>query len=219
MRFIIVVALIHVAACGNVNIRMPYLNPAGVTYVTGAAHAGLAAGPYAYTTATARPLAAPLAYNQVYSHGHAVAPLAYSHAPVAYGVRAQPLAYHAPAVSYQPVTKYAAVPTVQHVHGVADVPVTRYEAQPAVIQKSLDVAKPAIKTRKYEIRRPAIQKQFYDIEERIVVRPAGSALVELEQPLSKTQKGNAVISPAAYAVPAYTHLQPFARFGYTPYGK
>lgn len=45
------------------------------------------------------------------------------------------------------------------------------------------------------MRRPAIQKQFYDIEERVVVRPAGSAVVELDQPTSKTQKGPAVIQP------------------------
>jgi hypothetical protein len=45
------------------------------------------------------------------------------------------------------------------------------------------------------VRRPAIQKQFYDIEERVIVRPAGSALVELDEPISKTQKGATVVSP------------------------
>ncbi|XP_053985470.1 uncharacterized protein LOC128879923 [Hylaeus volcanicus] len=45
------------------------------------------------------------------------------------------------------------------------------------------------------VRRPAIQKQFYDIEERVVVRPAGSAVVELEQPTSKIQRGPALIQP------------------------
>ncbi|XP_055545460.1 uncharacterized protein LOC129730284 [Wyeomyia smithii] len=44
-----------------------------------------------------------------------------------------------------------------------------------------------IKSRKYKVRRPAIQNQFYDIEERVIVRPVGSALVELEHPISKTQ--------------------------------
>lgn len=36
------------------------------------------------------------------------------------------------------------------------------------------------KTRRYQIRRPAIQKEFFDIEEKVVIRPAGSALIELD---------------------------------------
>lgn len=44
-----------------------------------------------------------------------------------------------------------------------------------------------LKTKLYEIRRPALQKHFYDIEERIIVRPAGSALLELNHPISKTE--------------------------------
>ena len=102
----------------------------------------------------------------------------------------------------------AAVPTVHHVPGVADVPVTRVEAQPGVIQKVVDVAKPAVSTRKFQLRRPAIQKQFYDIEERVVVRPAGSALVELEEPLAKIQKGPAVISPVAPVAVAAAPFHP-----------
>nr|CAD7204889.1 unnamed protein product [Timema douglasi] len=129
------------------------------------------------------------------------------------------LAYasHAPAAH----VGYAAVPTVHHVPGVADVPVTRVNAQHGVIQKLVDVAKPAVQTRKFEVRRPAIQKQFYDVEERVVVRPAGSALVELEQPLSKTQKGPAVINPAAaiaYGASPYAHYGagPIAHLGVAP---
>ncbi|XP_021913232.1 uncharacterized protein LOC110826675 [Zootermopsis nevadensis] len=118
---------------------------------------------------------------------------------IAVGYAAGPaeFSYAAPAVGYTaaPVQTLAAVPTVHHVPGVADVPVTRVEAQPGLIQKVVDVAKPAVSTRKFQLRRPAIQKQFYDIEERVVVRPAGSALVELEEPLAKIQKGPAVISP------------------------
>ncbi|XP_011300111.1 uncharacterized protein [Fopius arisanus] len=45
------------------------------------------------------------------------------------------------------------------------------------------------------VRRPAIQKQFYDIEERVIVRPAGSAVVELDEPTSKLQRGPAVVQP------------------------
>lgn len=89
----------------------------------------------------------------------------------------------------------AAVPFVKHVPTISHVPITKIEAQPAVLEKQLDVVKPAVSTRKFEVRRPAIQKQFYDIEERVVVRPAGSAVVELDQPTSKTQKGPAVIQP------------------------
>lgn len=55
-----------------------------------------------------------------------------------------------------------------------------------------------------QLRRPAIQKQFYDIEERVLIRPAGSALVELDEPTSRTQKGAAVISPLA-TIPAFAH--------------
>lgn len=49
-----------------------------------------------------------------------------------------------------------------------------------------------------QVRRPAIQKQFYDIEERVIIRPAGSAVVELDEPTSKSQKEPAVIQPLSY---------------------
>lgn len=45
-----------------------------------------------------------------------------------------------------------------------------------------------VNTKKYEIRRPAIRKEFYDIEEKVIVRPAGTALIELDPPFSKTLK-------------------------------
>lgn len=45
-----------------------------------------------------------------------------------------------------------------------------------------------VKTRRYQIRRPAIKKEFYDIEEKVIIRPAGSALIELDTPISKTLK-------------------------------
>ncbi|XP_058118121.1 mucin-2-like [Anopheles ziemanni] len=46
---------------------------------------------------------------------------------------------------------------------------------------------PVVRSRKFKVRRPAIQNQFYDIEERVIIRPVGSALVELEQPISQTE--------------------------------
>lgn len=45
-----------------------------------------------------------------------------------------------------------------------------------------------VKTRRYQIRRPAIKKEFYDIEEKVIIRPAGSALIELDSPISKQLK-------------------------------
>ncbi|XP_055640070.1 uncharacterized protein LOC129777677 [Toxorhynchites rutilus septentrionalis] len=48
---------------------------------------------------------------------------------------------------------------------------------------------PVIRSRKYKVRRPAIHNQFYDIEERVIIRPVGNALIELEQPLSQTETG------------------------------
>ncbi|XP_014259158.1 uncharacterized protein LOC106672328 [Cimex lectularius] len=82
-----------------------------------------------------------------------------------------------------PVETYTAafVPAVEHHPAEASVNV-------------IDIHHPKVSTRKFEIRRPAIEKQFYDIEERIVVRPAGKAVVELEQPVSKHQRGPAVVS-------------------------
>ncbi|XP_067013492.1 proline-rich protein 36-like [Anabrus simplex] len=191
---VLVAAFVQVVLGGGsqVAVQLPYLNPAGVTYLSGPTAPGLAAGP-----AYAAPAHVGLA------HGLAQAP--------AYGYAA-PAAYATHAVGYATaqVPGVAAVPTVHHVPGVADVPVTSVQATPGVVQKLVDVARPAVSTRKFEVRRPAIQKQFYDIEERVVVRPAGSALVELDQPLSKTQRGPAVINPVAapvgYAAAPAAHL-------------
>ncbi|PNF31846.1 hypothetical protein B7P43_G08915 [Cryptotermes secundus] len=248
MRTLILLAAVVQAVLGggsHFSVRLPFLNPAGVTYVDGPAPAGLAAGPLQYAAevgyaapavaaapaaevgyaapAVAAAPAAEVGYAASYlaaapaavgyaAPAAAAAPAAVGYAapavaaaPAAFGyaapaVAAAPAAvgYAAPAgIAYAsaPVKTVAAVPTVHHVPGVADVPVTRVEAQPGVIQKLVDVAKPAVSTRKFQLRRPAIQKQFYDIEERVVVRPAGSALVELEEPVAKIQKGPAVINP------------------------
>lgn len=42
-----------------------------------------------------------------------------------------------------------------------------------------------VKLRRYQVHRPGIQKEFYDIEERVIVRPVGSALIELDAPTKK----------------------------------
>lgn len=79
----------------------------------------------------------------------------------------------------------APVDVVHHVPSVVDVPVTKYVSQPGYIQKLVNVPKTDIATAKLEVRRPAIQKKFYDIEHRTVVRPVGSAVVELDQPVAQ----------------------------------
>lgn len=40
--------------------------------------------------------------------------------------------------------------------------------------------KSAYKTSRYEVRRPGIRKEFYDIEEKVQIKPAGSAIFELQ---------------------------------------
>lgn len=150
----VAVVLLQGGHAGFVSIKMPYLNPAGVTYI-----------------------------NNVEPQAH----LAYSFPAK---VEAQHIGYAA-----AQVPAVAAVPYVKHIPTVSHVPVTKIEAQPAFFEKQLDVVKPAVSTRKFEVRRPAIQKQFFDIEERVVVRPAGSAVVELDHPTSKIAKGPAVIQP------------------------
>lgn len=42
-----------------------------------------------------------------------------------------------------------------------------------------------VKLRRYRIHRPGIKKEFYDVEERTIIRPAGSALIELDPPSKK----------------------------------
>ncbi|RZF49290.1 hypothetical protein LSTR_LSTR011814 [Laodelphax striatellus] len=116
------------------------------------------------------------------------------------------------------VTRYAAVPAV------ANVPVTKYEAQPGYIQNYIDVAHQKVATSKVQIRRPAVQKSFYDIEERIVVRPVGSAVLEFDQPTSRSQSGPTLFRSAHYypaahpvnAVPVGISHLPTAPAGVAP---
>jgi len=94
------------------------------------------------------------------------------------------------------------------VPGVANVPVTKLAVTQGVTQKLVDVAQPAVKNRRVKVRRPALRKEFYDIEHRIIVRPAGSATLELSQPISKEQKGPAVITPTDIQ-----QIAPVVRYG------
>jgi len=212
MRTLILVAAVIQAVLGggsHFSVRLPFLNPAGVTYLDGPAPAGLAAGPVQYGAAAPAVAAEGYAAPAVVAEGYAAPAVAAELRYAAPAIPAVPAAAPAPvAYAAAPVHTVAAVPTVHHVPGVADVPVTRVEAKPGVIQKVVDIAKPAVSTRKFQLRRPAIQKQFYDIEERVVIRPAGSALVELEEPLAKIQKGPAVINPVGPVALAAAPVQP-----------
>lgn len=42
-----------------------------------------------------------------------------------------------------------------------------------------------VKLRRYQVHRPGVQKEFYDVEERTIVRPAGSALIEFDTETKK----------------------------------
>ncbi|XP_011870524.1 PREDICTED: uncharacterized protein LOC105563502 isoform X2 [Vollenhovia emeryi] len=166
--FVITTALLHICLCDHVAIRMPYLNPAGVTYVN-----NLEEAPLAYTSAASLQPVVPATSAQIETHH-----VGYASAQV-------------PAV--------AAVSFVKHVPTISQVPVTTIEAQPGLIQKQVDVLKPAIATRK-------VEKHFYDIEERVIIRPVGSAVLELDEPTSKIEKGPAVIKSLTNNLPlVYPH--------------
>lgn len=71
----------------------------------------------------------------------------------------------------------------------------------------------------HQVRRPAIQKQFYDVEERIVIRPAGSALVELEEPTAKLERGPAVVQSLhpQHQIPSHLAINPLVSTQYHGY--
>ncbi|XP_023293310.2 uncharacterized protein LOC111676591 isoform X1 [Lucilia cuprina] len=73
--------------------------------------------------------------------------------------------------------------------------------QRPVVTKTIQIAQPAIKAKKYEVRHPAIQKEFYDIEERVVIKPAGTVVVELERPSAKILKEETTL-PLGHPHPA-----------------
>ncbi|XP_021709049.1 flocculation protein FLO11-like [Aedes aegypti] len=91
---------------------------------------------------------------------------------------------HVPIAPVKPVTTVTKVASVTPVTTTVTKTVTREEE---TFSSSTENPLPVIKSRRYKVRRPAIQNQFYDIEERVIIRPVGSALVELEQPASRTE--------------------------------
>ncbi|XP_058817964.1 uncharacterized protein LOC131681266 [Topomyia yanbarensis] len=93
---------------------------------------------------------------------------------------------HVPVAAVTPVTPIVHVAPVTPVTTTFTKTVTREEGS---ISASTESPIHVIKSRKYKVRRPAIQNQFYDIEERVIIRPVGSALVELEHPVSRTETG------------------------------
>ncbi|KAH8300463.1 hypothetical protein KR018_007253 [Drosophila ironensis] len=70
-----------------------------------------------------------------------------------------------------------------------------------LVTKTIQIVQPALKAKKYEVRHPAIQKEFYDIEERVVIKPAGTLVVELEHPVAKIPKGETLL-PLGHPHPA-----------------
>lgn len=80
----------------------------------------------------------------------------------------------------------AHIPAVQENTVVEEVVETQPE--PVEVEKKINIVTPAVKKTIYEIRKPAIEKQFFDIEEKVVVRPAGTAVVELEGEGTKVKK-------------------------------
>nr|XP_014101486.2 uncharacterized protein LOC106626199 [Bactrocera oleae] len=83
----------------------------------------------------------------------------------------------------------------------AYLPVNPNVYQRPVVTKTIQIAQPALKAKKFEVRHPAIQKEFYDIEERVVIKPAGTIVVELEHPVAKIPKGETVL-PLGHPHPA-----------------
>jgi hypothetical protein len=179
-----------------------YANPAGVTYRGTGFTPGFNIGP-------AQPVNVP--------QYHAPAPLQqYAAAAPQY---APALQYHhqvpnvqyaaaAPAVAVTQKVGYAHHQVPVQVPGVADVPVTKLAYTQGVTQKLIDVAQPAVTNRRIKVRRPALRKEFYDIEHRVIVRPAGSATLELSQPIAKEQSGPAVLTPTNYQ-----QIAPVVRYG------
>uniref|UniRef100_A0A182QCX5 DUF4758 domain-containing protein n=1 Tax=Anopheles farauti TaxID=69004 RepID=A0A182QCX5_9DIPT len=112
----------------------------------------------------------------------------YHHAPAPIPVPVTPVPHHHPVAVPVPTP----VPVHVPVHVPVTVPVTPTYTKtvttgPVTYIPPQEKHIPVVRSRKFKVRRPAIQNQFYDIEERVIIRPVGSALVELEQPVSQTE--------------------------------
>lgn len=84
-------------------------------------------------------------------------------------------------------TPYFQYPTISTGQNIPISP-TFIQTTSTGISKTPNVFQPVPKITTYEIRRPAVQKQFYDIEQRIIVRPAGTYILESHPPVSKVAK-------------------------------
>nr|XP_029710057.1 uncharacterized protein LOC115255977 [Aedes albopictus] len=191
-----------------VSVQSPYVNSAGVNYVGGHAqyHSGYltSAARYPNQVQAVQLVGSPsyqsypsyYPYN-IQSPAVSFAPhpfQTYGHAavgPVVYGgVQRPSVVAYAPQPFYPVATPHQG-PAVHAVHvpaaPVVPVHVPVAPVKPVTTVTNTETPLPVIKSRKYKVRRPAIQNQFYDIEERVIIRPVGSALVELEQPASRTE--------------------------------
>lgn len=132
------------------------------------------------------------------------------------------LALHHGVTSPSVAHVYAAhSPHVAPVYQVPTVPVLKYTTQPRYVQRLVDVTNAQVAVAKLQVRRPAIQKQFYDIEERTIVRPVGSAVLELDEPVSKQFVSPFSVVPAGHHSTAQFHrplLYPVGSYPLVSYG-
>lgn len=92
------------------------------------------------------------------------------------------------------------------------------------VETSEPSTKSVFKTSRYEVRRPGIRKEFYDIEEKVFIKPAGSAVFELQHDKPHTA---AIVNKHVYQQQSYPQYgdvdqqyypqdQQYANHGYNP---
>lgn len=74
-----------------------------------------------------------------------------------------------------------------------------------------------VKLRRYQVHRPGVQKEFYDVEERVIVRPAGSALIEFDTPTKKEDITDYQQPNGGRNFNSNQQRQQFNQRGYQPY--
>lgn len=135
------------------------------------------------------------AVSSVEAHGP-LARLALHHGVTSFNHEPPVVAHHVPATVYAAHSPHVA--PVYQVPTAAQVPILKYTTQPRYVQRLVDVTNAQVAVAKLQVRRPAIQKQFYDIEERTIVRPVGSAVLELDEPVSKQFVSPFSVVPAGH---------------------
>lgn len=128
---------------------------------------------------------------------------------------------HEPSVAHVYAAHSPHVAPVYQVPTVAQVPILKYTTQPRYVQRLVDVTNAQVAVAKLQVRRPAIQKQFYDIEERTIVRPVGSAVLELDEPVSKQFVSPFSVVPAGHHSISQFHrplLYPVGSYPLVSYG-